>query len=393
MAPLPRFASAMQASCLRAVLLHHIAKAPASLEEVGRLAESCARVIRRAASACPDLPSIGIQEARARSPLTYKVWLDRSPAGSLRENHTTQGPGAKIASWNSEGVFLDGVVCCARAESRIRSWRKAQGVNASSPPPTSLLLSLVHTSVLPTAVASKADHWWLADCNRWMSVREVGRAFGIRENSPLMEALCGSPYPASAVAVAGKAIHAGVARLILSKLHTEGMLPAFIRYGSSCSGADFFAEAVDSLWDGQWAYLHAAERDPVPRRILASAWGLHEEFIFLDAASEEAASAEEVDLYVLSPDCVDFSRRRHARSNEVVASGAVNAASQLSFVQRGKAKVVVIENVDEPDGVGALTDLICEISCYTWRSQALDSLLHAGVPVRRSRRFWVGVRV
>lgn len=140
------------------------------------------------------------------------------------------------------------------------------------------------------------------------------------------------------------------------------MLPAFSKYSSSCSGADFFSEAVDSLWDGQCAYLHAAEnKDAVPQRILASAWGLCEEFIFIDAAaSEEAASAEVwwTHSYIFSPDCVDFSCRRHPRSEEVVVSGAVNAATQLFFMQRGKAKVVVIENDDEPDRVGALTDLL-----------------------------------
>lgn len=71
-----------------------------------------------------------------------------------------------------------------------------------------------------------------------------------------------------------------------------------------------------------------------------------------------------VDSYILSPDCVDFSCRRHPRSEEVVVSGAVNAVTQLFFMQRGKAKVVVIENDDEPDDdkpdrVGAsLTDLL-----------------------------------
>ena len=382
----------MQAGCLRAVLMHHIAKAPACLEEVRQLAESCARMIRRAAAACPDLPRIGVEESSTRFPLTFKAWVDRSPASPVRKSYAFQGPKAKIASWNPEGISLPGVVCCARAESRIRAWRRAQRLSATSPPPTSLLSSVVHTSVLPTAVASKADHWWLADRERWMSVREVGRAFGLREESPLMSALCESPCPASAVAVAGRAIHAGVARLILTKLRSDAVLPTVITYGSACSGADFFAEAVDALWGRQWAYLHAAEKDPVPRRILASAWGLQDDSIFMDAASEEAASADEVDLFVLSPDCVDFSRRRHARSDEVVASGAASAASQMGFIRRGRAKVVVVENVDEPDGVGALTDLLCEISSYSWSSQAIDSLLHAGVPVRRSRRFWVGIR-
>lgn len=63
--------------------------------------------------------------------------------------------------------------------------------------------------------------------------------------------------------------------------------------------------------------------------------------------------------YVLSPDCADFSRRHHPRGDEEVVSGSANAASQLFFLQRGKSNVVVVENIDEPDVVGELTDLLC----------------------------------
>lgn len=109
----------------------------------------------------------------------------------------------------------------------------------------------------------------------------------------------------------------------------------------------------------------------------------------------QAASADEVDLFVLSPDCVDFTRRRHVRSDEVATSGAASAASKRGVFRRGRAKVVVVEHVDEPDdGKGALTDLLLrEISCYSCCSQAIDSQLQAGVPViSLSRRFRVETR-
>lgn len=41
--------------------------------------------------------------------------------------------------------------------------------------------------------------------------------------------------------------------------------------------------------------------------------------------------------------------------HELVASGAASAASQLGFLERGRAPKVVIENLDEQDGVGTLT--------------------------------------
>lgn len=193
--------------------------------------------------------------------------------------------------------------------------------------------------------------------------------------------------------LAGGAIHAGVARLIVDLLDDEGLLPNFVRYASSCSGADFFAEAVDASRGVNWSYLHAAEADATPRKILAEAWQLEDDLIFRDASSPEAAAAPECDLYVFSPDCVDFSRRRHGRDEHVLVSGAATVARMLGFISQGKARVVVVENVDEPDGVGALTDLLAEMQGYSWRSQAIDSLSHAGVPFRRRRRFWLGVRI
>lgn len=75
-----------------------------------------------------------------------------------------------------------------------------------------------------------------------------------------------------------------------------------MRYASSCSGADFFAEAVDKCRGGSWTYLHAAEADSIPRKILAKAWKLGKDCIFEDAASPEASAAPECDLYMISPD-------------------------------------------------------------------------------------------
>lgn len=193
--------------------------------------------------------------------------------------------------------------------------------------------------------------------------------------------------------IAGKAIHARVARLLVDLLDEEELLPPFVRYASSCSGADFFAEAVDASRGDRWTYLHAAEADATPRKVLAGAWHLEDDRIFHDASSAEAAAAPECDLYVFSPDCVDFSKRRHGRDEHVLVSGAASVAGMLGFISQGKAKVVIVENVDEPDGVGVITDLLSEMRGYAWRSQAIDSLTHAGVPVRRLRRFWLGVRI
>lgn len=142
-----------------------------------------------------------------------KPALTSLPLGSQAAQ--AAGPLSRIAQWNPSCEVLNGVVCCARAESRIRAWRKSTGNESSAPPPCHLLHVVVHSEVLPTAVASKADHWWLVNENRWFSVMEVCRAFGLRDSSPLTRALCSEICPASAAMVAGKAIRQSDQRVSL----------------------------------------------------------------------------------------------------------------------------------------------------------------------------------
>jgi hypothetical protein len=254
--------------------------------------------------------------------------------------------------------------------------------------------ALVHKDILPTATASRPDQYWLTEQERYMSVREVARAFGIRDASPLAIALEGVASPTNAVKWLGKSIHAGVATRLLQHLKCMGLLPGHITYGSACSGVDTFAAAVDMVWPDAWQYAHAAEIDPGPRAVLAEAWGprgLQADMLFHDATSAEAADAPIVDLFLVSPDCHRFSKRRHGRDAEDIAEGAEEAAECLPFVMKGRARVVVVENVDDRDARAVLGTLLSDAPSDVWRSQVLNPVEHAGVPIARSRAFFVGV--
>ena len=161
-----------------------------------------------------------------------------------------------------------------------------------------------------------------------------------------------------------------------------------MRYGSACSGIDAFAAAVKRVRTLE--YVHAAERDARAIDVLLAAHG--PSTIYHNAGGISAAEAPPVDLYVLTPDCVAFSRRRHDRDAAVVAGGALEVHAVLGFVRAKRARVVVLENVDEADGVGAIDTTLSAIAGYEWHSQRLCPHEHFGEPVRRARRFWVGVR-
>ena len=63
----------------------------------------------------------------------------------------------------------------------------------------------------------------------------------------------------------------------------------------------------------------------------------------------------------------------------------------MPFLHAARAKVVVIENVDEPDATAAISTMLADATAYFWRSQALDPSVHASAPARRERRFFVGI--
>ena len=111
-------------------------------------------------------------------------------------------------------------------------------------------------------------------------------------------------------------------------------------------------------------YVHAAECDAAPRGVLTRAWGIGPSDVYTDAA--DTAGAAEVDLYIISPDCLKFSRHFHGRDAEMVVDGAVDTSRVLAFVRACHTELVVVENVAESDGVSAITTILTGITGYTW---------------------------
>ena len=111
--------------------------------------------------------------------------------------------------------------------------------------------------------------------------------------------------------------------------------------------------------------MHAAVPDKQARTVLScEAQGLARTHIYMDAGGPDAAGAETVDIFVLSPECNAFSRRRHGRNASIIAGGAASAAHATAFVLQTKAKVVVIANVDEPDVTASIATILASARAY-----------------------------
>ena len=95
-----------------------------------------------------------------------------------------------------------------------------------------------------------------------------------------------------AVSCLGRAVQADVARAIVAQMVAEGALRPGCKYGSSFSGVDTFAAAVEAELGGDWSYVFAGECFPPARCALLHAWsrrGLVEANCVENARGGEAA--------------------------------------------------------------------------------------------------------
>ena len=88
-----------------------------------------------------------------------------------------------------------------------------------------LARALIHDTILPTALAAHGDHYYILGAGRYMTVKEVCRSMGLSDDSPLMRAMLRVPCPTTAITMAGRGVHAAVARRVVDKLSQDGLLP------------------------------------------------------------------------------------------------------------------------------------------------------------------------
>ena len=264
--------TAERAAALELVDLHAQKCAAASgEEELKARVEVFLRPLRRRRAAHPppqdlELPT---QEVGER---TFHEWLSDKPEEDrlrpiARSERTVSGVDSWPLSWLAGET---GVVCYERVAARVQ---RERGGRADA----GFARGLVKTAVLPTAVANASDHYALVTrdgVERYMSVNEVARAFGVAEGGTLMHALTQTKAVTAnqAVTCLGRSVHVGVARAIVRELLKRGTLAAGLRYGSAYSGIDTFAEAVEIELGSEWTYEFASESDRIPREALLEAW-------------------------------------------------------------------------------------------------------------------------
>ena len=378
----------------RAVLLWHaarLANVPCPRERF-KCCQNISRVLRdRTCGMKPAKLLIGPVSSNG----TFRRWLTADPA---RERHRPLPKKSRLwkslRRWPVSHLRGPAVVCFERAIGRLEA-------GAGGVPSAEDVDRVVATRVLPTAVASSADHYVLLQPGsppRFLSVGEVARSFGIPRVSRVFRMLMSDSYlsPIQAVSCLGAAVHVDVARVLVRHLRDRGLLSPGVRYGSACSGVDTFACALEAeLRD--FVYVFASEVNATTRGALLGAWhafGLTHDHVYPDAAADPAIRPPPVGMWFLSPPCGAFSSRNHARSLKAQAEHSGEISRMLDYIRLAQRppSVVVVENLPGLDAVGAISGLLMRIRGYVVEYRVLDPCESAGVPMSRARSFWVMTR-
>ena len=268
----------------------------------------------------------------------------------------------------------------------------------------------------PTAARSSSNHlWWLREGRR-LTVGELLCLMGVCTGARLFLALTNPVVvsPSSALGAIGDGVHVGVCVAVLRRaaelgaglklgptgrwLRAKGPL----RYASSCSGVDLFAQALERVYGvGGWRYVAACEENASNVRVLLSAYGgdgLREEAISCDAGDVVEASnvvrnaGGDLDLWVFTPPCRAYSQLNRYRTWDKTVRELERVKSMFLFAHVNTPKVIVLENVPSSESVAAISSVVVGLSTYRWYGQEVSADVHAGAAIRRKRYFWVGIK-
>ena len=289
------------------------------------------------------------------------------------------------------------VICYERAAGRVQEWRSRTNASPTAAPPPSLLRAIMHTSAVPTALASHSDHFYLPVLGRWVTPAEILTMFSVPGDHPLRAVLCSPPVsPVAAVSMLGRAVHVRAAAralsLALAAIPLQPSPSNPLRYASACSGIDLAAVALDTLLPAAWTYVFASETNEHVAAVLArahAARGLRPDAIHPDATLPAATTdAPPVHLWLVTPPCEAYSRRNHHRSEGREVDAVSDFDAMLEYARAHRPMAIVVENVEEPAAVLAITAAVLSLPGYTWVT--VESEAAAYGPMARARCYWVG---
>ena len=363
------------------------------------------------ASAATRMETMILDRVPEISPASFLDLFDGLPHEPAHKPPAGKGPARLVTAWRLDQVHVRGLIAPGRAADKIAKWRKTARKSKDPKrskdqvPPFWLRRSCIHSQILPTHVASRVDQFFLLNSSgegRCLSVPEVAALALMNpsgpDESPLVAAASNPSLctPLQASSAFGDCLHAGIVEILVDMLIQEGVLAPSFSLGSACSGIgvdSIGADRAARAHGGAVSRLFMSECIAHRRRVLAHAFHIPPDALFQDASSEAACNAPSADLWICTPPCVAHSRRNKHRSPESQRSAWRLFQRMFRYVHRNRPRAVIIENVSDEANIETMSGLISLETGYTWRQASTDVLLHCGIPIRRQRTVWVGVRV
>ena len=306
----------------------------------------------------------------------------------------------------------------AAMSNNVRKWEEERPASKSrETPPRHVLLKAARSGEeAPTCARSASYHvWWIREGRR-LTVGELLCLMGVATGARLFMVLTNPSFisPPKALGAIGDGVHVGACVAVLRRARELGARLKLgatgkwlrakgpLRYASSCSGVDFFAQALLRVYGvGGWSYVAACESDERSRRILLEVYGgdgLREEAIAPDARDVDesceivAKAGGDLDLWVFTPPCRAFSPLNRQRSWARSLGDLEAVRRMFRFAHASLPNVVVLENVAASESVAAISSIVVGLASYQWYGQKVLADTHAGASIRRERHFWVGIK-
>ena len=363
------------------VLDHHAARITAMGQRQARQkVEALLRSLHRRAAGAQRVGQLALPAVKLGG--TLAAFQRTEGTQSLRG---TAAPGleARVERWPARPTGHTVIL-----PERSRRWEKAHpGATVEA-----RRAALEHTAVLPTLTANPGNLWYWLHLQRYFSLEETAQAMGVRADSPLWPALRILTVR-QATSALGRAVHVAAAGCVLDMLLSWRATDAgVLTYGSAFSGVDTVAAALDvKMREGQWRYEFLAELNERTREAARAAWaqrGLQEARCHTDA--RRLAGECWVELYVITPECVEFAACQHDADHARQAESLRDTNCALDYVRRRQPHFVLVENVDEVTAVAPVSGMLGSLPGYAFERVVVCPSVHLNVPVRRRRSFWLG---
>ena len=378
-----------------------------------------------AAALASGIAAVEASLAHRQARGTIEAWEMpvRSPRRSARTVESVLNDGAKwarcegcgseraarLADWDVGRAMAEGTIYVTQFR-RLERWVAGLAPAERSAPPAEGLANHLHRQLLPCAVGSSSNHYWLVRRVhgvlwwRPMDADEVAATLDVPAGHPVRRSIAAAA-PGLGRELYGISVNVSSAEAVIRR-GMEGSAPpqSGPTVGVACAGAGVICAAVDAALGGRraWRYAFYVEREPRHAAVHDAAYlpRRPRHFVHADAA-EEILRMPYVHLWLCSPNCQPFTSDNQSRSTADIPAAIAEFKGTMRYVRLRRPAVAIVEEVasvthssvrGEAGVLQQFERAIKDVPGYRWLRVVECPTEHAQAMGRRRRVWWVGQR-